>query len=311
VSVLAPVHDADAFFDYSAIVDRPQITWPGGARVAFWIAPNVEFYEFQPPLNEYRRFYNRVPVPDVALYSYTHYANRVGFWRLLKVFDRHRLRATVSINTAVFEHCPEVSEAMVEREWAFMSHGTYNTRFMFGLNEDDERAFLRANVEAVKRYTGRPLKGFFGPAASLSPNTMRLLAEEGFLYSCDWYIDDQPFPLKTDAGKLISVPYAWELNDGLLLAYLGGRYEADYFLEICKDQFDTLYREGAESGRVMCIALHPMCFGAPQRMRYLEEALDYILGHDGVWATTADEIAEYYLAHFYDEMTSRLTARQA
>ena len=34
--------------DYSPIVDRPPIRWPGGARVAFWVSPNIEHYEYEP-----------------------------------------------------------------------------------------------------------------------------------------------------------------------------------------------------------------------------------------------------------------------
>ena len=32
-------------FDYAAINDRPIIRWPNNARVAFWVAPNMEFFE--------------------------------------------------------------------------------------------------------------------------------------------------------------------------------------------------------------------------------------------------------------------------
>ncbi len=78
-------------------------------------------------------------------------------------------------------------------------------------------------------------------------------------------------------------------------------YEADYFAEISKRQFDQLYKEGAESGRVMCIALHPFLIGQPHRIKYLDEILSYIMSHDGVWQTTADEIAEYYVANYYDQ----------
>ena len=34
------------------------------------------------------------------------------------------------------------------------------------------------------------------------------------------------------------------------------------------------------------------------------KALRYILGHDGVWNTTADDIAEYYIANYYDQVSS-------
>ena len=70
---------------------------------------------------------------------------------------------------------------------------------------------------------------------------------------------------------------------------------------MCKAQFDQLYKEGAESGRVMCIALHPYLTGQPHRVKYLDEVLSYIMSHEGVWQTTADDIADYYIANHYDE----------
>ena len=86
--------------------------------------------------------------------------------------------------------------------------------------------------------------------------------------------------------------------------------EADYFEQMIKDQFDTLYREGAENGRVMCLSLHPHNIGRPSAAKHLDEALRYILGHDGVWATTADDIAEYYLANYYDHVKSWIAERK-
>ena len=110
--------------------------------------------------------------------------------------------------------------------------------------------------------------------------------------------DDQPVPIKVNSGKLVSVPYSIELNDSTVFRQ---HYEGDYFSMICKAQFDQLYREGAESGRVMCIALHPFLIGQPHRIRFLEDILDYIMSHEGVWQTTADDIAEYYIANYYDQ----------
>ncbi len=138
-----------------------------------------------------------------------------------------------------------------------------------------------------------------GPAVSDSENTPELMAEAGLIYHTDWFHDDQPFPLKVKKGKLISLPYSIELNDSIMN---GQGYEADYFSQVIKDQFDVLYQEGAESGRVMCIALHPWWIGQPHRAKYLDEALGYILAHDGVWQTTADDIADYYIANYYDEV---------
>src|SRR5688572_1386365 len=35
--------------DYLPSIDRPIVHWPDDARVAFWVAPNVEHYEYLPP----------------------------------------------------------------------------------------------------------------------------------------------------------------------------------------------------------------------------------------------------------------------
>jgi hypothetical protein len=56
----------------------------------------------------------------------------------------------------------------------------------------------------------------------------------------------------------------------------------------------------------MCISLHPYWIGKPHRAKYLDEALGYIMGHDGVWQTTADDIAEYYLEHYYDKVVAHV-----
>jgi hypothetical protein len=64
----------------------------------------------------------------------------------------------------------------------------------------------------------------------------------------------------------------------------------EYFHTVC-DQFDTLYREGAESGRVMALPLHPFIMGLPFRIKYLDKVLEHICKHERVWLATGAEIA--------------------
>jgi peptidoglycan/xylan/chitin deacetylase (PgdA/CDA1 family) len=137
-----------------------------------------------------------------------------------------------------------------------------------------------------------------GPAISGTERTPDLMAEAGLIYHTDWMHDDQPVPIKVQSGTLISVPYSVELNDSPTFRQ---HYEGDYFELMCKAQFDQLYKEGATSGRVMCIALHPFAIGQPHRVKYLDRILNYVMSHDGVWQTTADEIADYYIANYYDQ----------
>ena len=283
---------------YSPIIDRPKITWPNHARVAFWVAPNVEHYEYLPDYDGQRNPWPRMPYPDVREYSYRDYGNRAGFWRMTEVLDTYQITCCVSLNLAVLEHYPEIGEAMVKRNWDFMSHGIYNTRYLNTYTEEQERAFYQDCIATLKRHTGKQLKGMLGPAISGTERTPDLMAEAGLIYHTDWMHDDQPVPIQVQSGTLISVPYSVELNDASTFRQ---HYEGDYFVRMCKAQFDQLYKEGADSGRVMCIALHPYLIGQPHRVKYLDQILNYVMSHDGVWQTTADEIAEYYIAHYYDQ----------
>ncbi|MGH3756432.1 hypothetical protein [Actinophytocola sp.] len=247
----------------------------------------------------------RVPHPDIREYSYRDYGNRVGIWRMLDVLDQFSQPCTVSLNTAVLELFPEVAEAIRDRihghGWSVMSHGIHNTDYLYGHSEQQEVCFYETCRDHVKRHLGVDLKGMLGPAVSATPKTPDLMARSGFTYHCDWAHDDEPTPIMVDDGRLVSVPYTFQLGDGpVVLGARGG----DYFEEICRRQFDALYEEGALAGRVMCIALHPFRIGQPHMIGHLESVLDYMHGFSDVWFTTADEIAAYYLDNYYDQAMS-------
>jgi len=277
---------------YSPIISRPKLKLPNGARLALWVVPNIEHYEFLPRPSPVRDPWPRTPHPDVIGYGSKDYGNRVGVWRMFDVLDKHGIRGTVSLSMANFVHFPEIFEACETRAWSIMSHGMYNTRYHWGLSEDDERAAIKESVDLYHDLTGRMLAGWFSPAASNTLNTPDLVAEAGIKYYCDWYHDDQPLPIRVRSGDLITIPYTMDLNDSIIYRQ---QFEGAEFAEMIRDTFDTLYAEGADSARVMCIALHPYMMGQPHRIKHLDQALDYILSHDDVWAATGEEIADWYL----------------
>jgi allantoinase len=292
-------------YDYWPYENRPKITWPNGAKVAFWVAPNIEFYELQPPLLAARPAWPR-PEPDVLAYSLRDYGNRAGHWRMMDVMDKYGVRGSVSLNVAVCEHHPEIIEACADRNWEFFSHGIYNTRYCYGMSENDERRIIADAFETVERFTGQKISGWLAPALTHTHSTMDLLAEAGILYTCDLFCDDQPQPVNVRNGRLISVPYSLEMND--IIVYNVSNQSPRRYAEMLKANFDQLYAEGAESGTVMCIPTHPFAVGRPQRIEAFEEALEYITGHDDVWVTTGREIAEYYYEHHYDTAAASIAA---
>lgn len=281
-------------FDYSPIIKRKPLKWPNGARVAVWIIPNIEHYEFEIPSTA---LHPLNLVPDVLNYGWRDYSVRVGVWRFMEALDKYGMRGTVALNAAVCDHYPEIIEGGKKRNWEFMGHAITNSRLLTGLSEDEERKVIRETIQTITRSAGKAPEGWLGPALAETFITPDLLAEEGIRYLCDWCNDDQPYPMKVKKGKLISVPYSLELND--IPFFLGMKGSATDFMQAIKDQFDVLYEEGKTNGRVMAIALHPFIINVPHRHKYFERALEYIVRHKEVWLTTGGEIAKWYYDNYY------------
>jgi allantoinase len=278
-------------FPFSPIPERPAITWPGGARVAFYLGLNIEHYQVDKPSTSI--FGGTAGLaPDPLNYGWRDYGPRVGIWRLIESLDRHGVRASVLLNSDVCSRYPQIIEAGRERGWAWMAHGRDNSTFQAGMSREEERAYLTEVVDTIEAATGVRPQGWLGPALTETFETPALLAELGLGYTLDWTNDDQPYELNVPG--MLSVPYSIEMNDVTL--FVSKSYTGPEFLEAVRDQLDQLYADSADSGRVMALCVHPFSVNQPFRHKYLDLALEYIAGHEGVWLATADEIAEAYRA---------------
>ena len=215
------------------------------------------------------------------------------------VMAKYGVRGSVSLNVALCDHLPEIIEVTNSLGWELFSHGVYNTRYLYGMTEDEQRRVIRDCQETILKYSGQRLDGWLSPAVSNIETTQHILAEEGIKYTLDLMHDDQPTPIRVRKGRLVSIPYSIEINDVPFFNFRS--LSTDEYVRACKAQFDRLYMEGAESGTVMCMPLHPYVIGQPHRMRAFAEILDYITGHDGVWLATGREIADWYIENHYDE----------
>lgn len=276
-------------FSYSPITERAPLSWPGGARVAFYLGLNIEHYQIDQPSTSI--FGGTAGLaPDPLNYGWRDYGPRVGIWRLIDSLDRHGVPASVLLNSDVCSRYPEILRAGLERNWAWLAHGRDNSTFQTGMSRDEERDYLSEVVTTIENATGRRPQGWMGPALTETFETPSLLAELGLGYVLDWTNDDQPYELSVPG--MLSVPYSMEMNDVTL--FVSKSYTGPQFLEAVKDQLDQLYADAADSGRVMALCVHPFSVNQPFRHKYLDQALEYIASHQGVWMTTSDRIAEVY-----------------
>ena len=108
---------------YSAIVDRPVIRWPGGARVALWLCPNILHYEFMPPHNTWLDPWARMGPPDVLGFGRQEYGNRAGFWRMLEALDRRGSVCTAIVNVSALERFPDRRYVVGNGEGVVLTQG--------------------------------------------------------------------------------------------------------------------------------------------------------------------------------------------
>ncbi len=278
---------------YSAISNRAPLRLPGGARLVVWVIVNVE--EWNPRESLPRTVLSPPaggsPLPDIPNWAWHEYGNRVGFWRMLKMFDQLKMPAVLAINGSAIETYEPIARAALERGWEFIGHGFTQKNMQ---KVPDERADIRKTTDVISAFTGRVPRGWLGPGLTETWDTPDILAEEGYQYVCDWVLDDQPVMLKTRTGPLVSVPYTQECNDVAMM--LIQHHAAAEYRNRAIDQFEQLYSDAEESARVMAIVVHPYIMGAPHRMRYFREALEHIRSRPGVLFWTGEQISEWYLS---------------
>jgi peptidoglycan/xylan/chitin deacetylase (PgdA/CDA1 family) len=216
---------------------------------------------------------------------------RSGFWRQHQALVARNIPTTLAINGNVCNSYPRVAGAGLDAGWEFMGHG-YLQGPMHKL--EDQRAAIHMAMDSIESFTGTRPTSWESPGLTETDETLDLLREAGVKYVADWVLDDLPQEVATPFGPITTIPYTVETND--ITVYALQQHRSDEFLQRGRDQFDRLYAEGVDNARVMAISIHPYVTGVPHRIRYLEELLDYVGGHDGVAWMTASQIGDWYTA---------------
>jgi allantoinase len=294
---------------YSAIVDRPPLKLPGGARVAVWVIVNVEEWSNEramprsvlpPPMSQNS---GQPLLPDLPNWAWHEYGMRVGYWRFVDALKRLDIRATLALNASVIKTYPPVVRAALDAGWEFMGHGFIQRPTHHVPNQ---RTAIRDTIAAIRKYTGKPPRGWESPGLTETFESVDLLADAGIEYVADWVLDDQPCFIDTRKGQIVSVPYTVEMNDIAMMQVQN--HASREWLRRGTDTFDRLWKEGEQIPRVMAISVHPYITGAPHRIAYFEKLLEYIKSRQNIVIWTGEQILDWYLK---ENRQSRRRAKKA
>ena len=277
-------------YDYSAITRRPDYGFPGGKRLAVHLSLNVEHFAFGEGLgNDYGAPH---PQPNTRGYAWRDYGNRVGAWRLLEFANEYDLPYAVLINTELYGYCPELIAAFNQRGDEIVGHGRTDAERQVDMNYEQERTCIFEATAAIEKHEGKKPLGWLAPYISQTHDSLDLLKEAGYRYMMDWPLDDQPVWFRTKHGRILSVPYAHDLNDSLEV--VSRRTPQRDLCDDLIDQFDELLRESERRPLVMPIVLHSFVLGQPHRLRQFRRVVEHILRHrDRIWLTRPGEICKF------------------
>ena len=279
--------------DYVPIHQRPPLPLPGGAKVVVWPCVNVENWVIDQPMP--RTVVNPPggvdkSVPDIPNWAWHEYGQRVAFWRLKKIFDEFGVAATLVLNGSVCDAYPQIVDASLDSGWDLAGHG-WIQRALPAV--PDQHEMIHRVFKRLEEYSGKPPKGWLGPALAETHDTVDWLHEAGFEYVADWVLDDQPVDLRTKHGTLVGLPYTQELNDLAMLLIQGHR--AAEYADRAIDEFDQLIEDAADgSSRVMCFSLHPYIMGVPHRAKQIRRILEHVCGRADTHVWTGEQILEWY-----------------
>ena len=279
-------------YDYSSLPNRAQYEWPNGTKLAVYVAMNIEAFSYGEGKGA------AIAPPEQAMshsiYSWRDYGNRIGFWRLMDMFDDLQIPVQHQINTAIYDECPDIPERIRSRNDEFLGHGYTNSEEQGGLSEQKEKNLIAECTATITKHEGKAPAGWMSPWLSNSETTMDLLQEAGYRYVMDWTMDDQPIWIKTRGGKILSMPYPVEANDNRGIVWY--RYTSSEFTDMLIDNFDEMLEQTQRDGHpLVCpISLHPFVVGRPYRIRQLRRALEHILKYkDRIWLTRPGDICQH------------------
>ena len=282
----------------------PQVNWPNGTRLAVSFVLNYEeggertILDGDPVSENYLAEMNGLPALEGRRNRFVEdlfeYGSRAGFWRILKLFNERGIPFTSWAVGIALKRNPEAAAAMVAGGHEVASHH-WRWFDYADVPEDVERDHIRLCIDTIKDLCGeRPLGWYTG---RYSDNTLRLLQEEGgTVYASEFYNDDLPYWIEVADKPMLIIPYALDTND-FKYSLAPGWMSGEDFTSYLKAAFDHLYREGAETPKMMSIGLHCRLSGRPARAEALARFLDYVQQHDDVWIARRIEIARHWMTH--------------
>ena len=231
--------------------------------------------------------------------SFGDYGPAVAVPHILTLLARHNLPASFYIPGWVAERVPRVVERIAAAGHEIGHHG-YQHEPPATLNAEQEAEVLDRGSAILAGISGTAPVGYRSPSWELSPDSLRLMSERGFLYDSSLMGSDAPYWVDAGEGEsLVELPIHWALDDYpyFVFAPTDGRR-----LMAAPEQVESAWREAFDEvrrrGGVFTLTMHPYIIGRPGRLLMLERLIGYMRSKSGVTFARAVDVCEEFASEW-------------
>lgn len=256
--------------------------YPDGVRLAINFTIDFDAQLFRRVLNE----------PPLEL-AQGEFGGRTGIWRLLELFERHRIGLTIFTPGRIAELYPASL-----REAARCGFEIANHMWEHRVPAEPELEWdhLQRTTAALEAISG------LRPVGSRSRHHLALLARGGYRYTSSGAADEIPYYVTDGDATVLNLPFHYALDDAMYYHFgwlasdnAGQRLaDCDTVHDIWLTHFERLYAEG----KYMNICLHDFVSGRGLRILMLDRLITEMKRRPGVWFPTCATLAGYCLEGF-------------
>lgn len=236
---------------------------------------------------------------------------RSGAPRLLALFKRYGIRTTWFTPGHTIETYPKASEAVLEAGHEIAHHG-WTHRPPTTLSRDEEEEELVRGNESIRKLTGRKARGYRSPTWDLTPHSVELFLNHGFVYDSSLMGDDY-MPYYARQGDviellkpavfgretaLVEMPIHWSTDDSPHFEFVRtettvrqGLMNANAVVENWINDF--LYMQEVNEWGVITYTCHPFIIGRGHRMMMLEKLIRACADRGAMFMAMEDAVEEF------------------
>lgn len=230
----------------------------------------------------------------------------VGTPRLLDTFAKYGITTTWCIPTHTMQTFPDAVRAVVDAGHEIGAHGVWH-EYVPKLELEEERRLMELQLRLHEEIIGRRPRGYRSPALDITDNTLDVLHEFGLEWDSSLMgrdftpyhprivtgIDLERGNTFSEPSPILEIPVSWGLDDFPELELIKGnatQQSNEVVLKRWKDAFDFAYERCP--GGMATWTLHPQTIGRSYNLLMLEEFIEYMQGHEGVWFPTISEAVD-------------------